>query len=62
MEFIRTLETSMGRLRSNEATELAAYLPVVLGNMGLSLRDMDYCVRLLSLAARELAGRLPAAP
>ena len=62
VEFIRTLETSVGRLRSDEAVELAAYLPVVLGNMGLSLRDMDYCVRLLSLATRELAGRYPLQP
>ncbi len=28
-------------------------VPVLLGTMGLSLRDMDYCMRLLSLAARD---------
>ena len=28
-------------------------VPFVLGTMGLSLRDMDYCMRLLSLAARD---------
>ena len=31
--------------------------PFVLGTMGLSLRDMDYCVRLLSLATRDMRPR-----
>ena len=30
-----------------------ALVPVVLGRMGLSLRDMDYCLRLLAMAARD---------
>lgn len=30
--------------------EVASVLPILLGNMGLSLRDMDHCVRLVSLA------------
>ena len=34
-------------------------LPNVLGNMGLSLRDLDYCVRLISLAMRDFAGGHP---
>ena len=36
-----------------ELSEIDRLLPVVLGRMGLSLRDMDYCVRLVALAARE---------
>ena len=34
-------------------------LPSVLGNMDLSLRDLDYCVRLISLAMREYTGGHP---
>ena len=34
-------------------------LPNVLGNMGLSLRDLDYCVRLISLAMRDFSGGHP---
>ena len=37
----------------NELNGIARVLPVVLGRMGLSLRDMDYCVGLVALAARE---------
>ena len=37
-------------------------LPFILGMMGLSLRDMDYCVRLLSLATREVQPDLPRYP
>ena len=33
-------------------------VPFVLGTMGLSLRDMDYCMRLLSLAARDSQAEL----
>ena len=36
-----------------ELSEMAQTLPVLMGRMGLSLRDMDYCVRLMALAARE---------
>ena len=35
-----------------ELGEIERLLPVVLGRMGLSLRDMDYCVGLVALAAR----------
>ena len=34
-------------------------LPTVLGNMGLSLRDLDYCARLISLAMRDFSGGHP---
>ena len=30
------------------------YLPLILGGMGMSLRDMDHCVRLLAFAARAM--------
>ncbi len=33
---------------------ISTSLPLVLGGIGLSLRDMDYCVRLLALAGRDL--------
>ena len=44
-------------MRAREIEAIEGFLPVVLGNMGLSLRDMDYCVRLLALATRGLAAR-----
>ena len=34
------------------SARLSDTLPVILGRMGLSLRDMDYCVRLVALAAQ----------
>lgn len=36
-----------------ELSEIAQCLPVVLGRLDLSLRDMDYCIRLVALAARD---------
>ena len=39
---------------SAEFKRITGTLPFIMGAMGLSLRDMDYCVRLLSLAARDL--------
>lgn len=36
-----------------ELDAIDRFLPIVLGRMGLGLRDMDYCVRLIALAARE---------
>lgn len=36
---------------------IADALPFVVGTMGLSLRDMDYCARLISVAARDLQPR-----
>lgn len=43
-----------------EGTE--ALVPVVLGRMGLSLRDTDYCVRVMAIAAREAGGAGPIFP
>ena len=36
---------------------LSSYLPVIVGRLGLSLRDIDYCIRLLALATRDLSPR-----
>ena len=38
----------------SEYRDIGEILPFILGTMGLSLRDMDYCVRLLSLATRDM--------
>ena len=38
----------------SEYRDIGEMLPFILGTMGLSLRDMDYCVRLLSLATRDM--------
>ena len=55
-EFLQELAKREGYpMRAREVETIAGYLPVVLGNMGLSLRDMDYCVRLLALATRGLS-------
>ena len=57
-EFFDQLSKSEGtNQRFRELRMIEEYLPVLLGNMGLSLRDMDYCLRLLSLAGRDLVGR-----
>ena len=39
-----------------------ALVPVVLGRMGLSLRDTDYCVRVMAIAASEAGGAGPIFP
>ena len=45
-----------------EFWRLSETLPFILGTMGLSLRDMDSCVRLLSLAARDAQPGQPLYP
>ena len=42
------------RAHSQQFHTIATSLPLVLGGMGLSLRDIDYSVRLLALAGRDL--------
>ena len=42
-----------------ELSGIAETLPVVMGRLGLSLRDMDYCIRSLALAARESLANQP---
>ena len=58
-ELFRRLGTSVGTSRSSEIEAIAESFPVLLGKMGLSLRDIDYCCRLLSLAAMDLPARYP---
>ncbi len=38
----------------SELRDVSSYLPVLVATMGLSLRDIDYCIRLLALATRTL--------
>ena len=45
-----------------EFRRVSETLPFILGTMGLSLRDMDSCVRLLSLATREVHPGQPLYP
>ena len=52
--FSELSESARSDQHSSEFREVSDDLPVVLANMGLSLRDMDYCVRLLALTARSL--------
>lgn len=50
-------ELSNGRgnaFHSDEFRTLSNVLPISLGRMGLSLRDMDYCLRLVALAGKSL--------
>ena len=49
--FFSSVRTTGSRNTFHVATE---YLPLILGGMGLSLRDMDHCVRLLAFAARTM--------
>ena len=42
------------RVHSEEFGVLAYYFPALWGRLGLSLRDIDYCVRLIALVGRNL--------
>ena len=42
------------RFHNEEFDTLSSALPLTLGHMGLSLRDMDYCLRLVALIGRRL--------
>ena len=44
-------------MHSQEFQQLVGYLPALWGNLGLSLRDIDYCVRLISLIGKNLKPR-----
>ena len=52
--FFYNLSNSQSDDHFREFRGIAEMLPFILGTMGLSLRDMDYCVRLLSLATRDM--------
>ena len=43
-------------------TLVTGALPLIVGHIGLSLRDIDYCVRLLALAARDNLGNADSLP
>ena len=54
-EFFRTLSTNANtRVHSNDYNGLAQCLPVLCGSLGLSLRDIDYCVRMIALVGKNL--------
>ncbi len=54
-EFFRTLSTNAStKLHSNDYNGLSHCFPVLCGSLGLSLRDIDYCIRLISLTCRNL--------
>ena len=42
------------RAPHDEFSSVSTTLPLIVGHIGLSLRDIDYCVRLLALAARSV--------
>ena len=57
-EFFRTLSTNAStRLHNNDYNGLSQCFPVLCGGLGLSLRDIDYCARLISLTCRNLEER-----
>ena len=57
-EFFRTLSTNANtRVHSNDYNGLAQCFPVLCGSLGLSLRDIDYCVRLIALVGKNLEER-----
>ena len=50
-------KTANNDIHIKDFRSLSETLPRILGRMGLSLRDMDYCVRLVALAAKGLKER-----
>ena len=57
-EFFRTFSTNAStRLHNNDYNGLSQCFPVLCGSLGLSLRDIDYCARLISLTCRNLEER-----
>ncbi len=57
-EFFRTLSTNANtRLHSDDYYGLARCFPVLCGSLGLSLRDIDFCVRLLAFVGKNIEER-----
>ena len=55
-EFFASLSKSANRkIHSEDFSMLDQYFPELWSRLGLSLRDIDYCVRLIALAGRSLA-------
>ena len=54
-EFFQSLDKEANsKARLDEFQLLHKYLPVLWSRLGLSLRDMDYCVRMIALVAKSL--------
>ena len=53
--FFDDLSQRARKSHSSELSMIVDSMAVVMGSLGLELRDIDYCVRLLSLAAKDLA-------
>ena len=55
-EFFASLSASADRrIHTDDFSMLDKYFPELWSRLGLSLRDIDYCVRLIALAGRSLA-------
>ena len=55
-EFFASLSKSANRkIHSEDFSMLYQYFPELWSRLGLSLRDIDYCVRLIALAGKSLA-------
>ena len=52
--FSGLMKAAQNNSRGVELDMISRYLPVIASNINLSLRDIDYCVRVLALAARDL--------
>ena len=50
-------EEAESRVHSEEFSVLRDHLPELWGKLGLSLRDLDYCVRMIALVGRNLEPR-----
>ena len=54
-EFFRSLsENAETKVHSNEFHSLSQTFPVLCNHLGLSLRDIDYCVRMIALVGKNL--------
>ena len=63
MEFFQSIDKeSTSNARLDEFQLLHRYMPILWGRLGLSLRDMDYCVRMIALVGKSLNPQLPIFP
>ena len=54
-EFFQSLDKGVtSNARLDEFQLLHNYMPILWGRLGLSLRDMDYCVRMIALVGKSL--------
>ena len=52
--FSRLMKVARNNSHGIELDMMVRYLPVITSNLNLSLRDIDYCIRVFALAARDL--------